>query len=504
MEDLRMNLRLYRKLAVCSACMIAVASHAEVRVPALIGDHMVIQRDQPVHVWGNADPDESITVSFRGESASTKPDEYGRWTVYLPPVKSGGPFEMDIRGTTTIHVKDILVGDIWLGSGQSNMGFNTARVDHAQAELAGADQPRIRLFHVQWRSSDYPLDDTPGAKWEVCSPESVKDFSAVAYFFGRKIQQDQNVPMGLVHSAYGGPAEAWTSLRALGQDASLMPLLEARAKLTEDETALVLRDNIWQHRSDLAKAAGTPVPQAPPPRAGLALFGPANLFNAMIAPLTPMRIRGVIWYQGESSSDPVRAPYYERVLQTLIADWRAHWGEGDIPFVVVQLANFGGGDPNAWALVRNAQLRSVSIRNVGLVVTNDVGNPDDVHPTNKQEVGARAALAARAIAYGELVKYSGPLFATATLMRNRVRLTFDHADGGLVFRDHRPNDFEIAGSDGAFTSAEVHVEGDEVFLSNPNVACPVKVRYGGYHGLPGDFYNGEGFPAAAFIADITK
>jgi sialate O-acetylesterase len=228
----------------------------------------------------------------------------------------------------------------------------------------------------------------------------------------------------------------------------------------------------------------------------------------MIAPLTPMRIRGVIWYQGESSSDPARAPYYERSLQTLIADWRAHWGEGDIPFVVVQLANFAGGDPNAWALVRNAQLRAVSIRNVGLAVTNDIGNPgitdDAVHPRNKQDVGARAALVARAIAYGEPVKYSGPLFTAAMLIQNRVRITFDHTDGGLVFRDHRPNDFEIAGSDGVFMPAEVSVEGNEVFLSNANVATPVKVRYGGYHGLPGVLYNGDGLPAAAFIADISN
>jgi len=499
-----MKLTLYGGLAVFFTYAIAVTSQAEVRVPTLIGDHMVIQRDQPVHVWGNADPDEAITVSFHGESATTKPDEYGRWGIFLPAVAAGGPYEMEVRGTNTIQIKDILVGDIWVGSGQSNMGFNVARVDHAQKELADANQFKIRLFHVQQKSSDYPLDDAPAASWEVCSPESIKDFSAVLYFFGRKIQEDQKVPIGLVHSAFGGPAEAWTSLRALGQDASLMPLFEARAKLTEDETALVLRDNIWQHRSDVAKAAGKPIPPAPPPRAGLALFGPANLFNAMIAPLTPMRIRGVIWYQGESSSDPVRAPYYERVLQTLIADWRAHWGEGDIPFVVVQLANFGGGDPNAWGLVRNAQLRSVSIRNVGLAVTNDIGNPDDVHPTNKQDVGARVALVARAIAYREPVKHSGPLFTTATLLQGRVRVTFDHTDGGLVFRDHRPNDFEIAGPDGGFLPAEVKVEGQEIYLSNSKVTRPVKVRYGGYHGLPGVLYNGEGLPAAAFIAEITN
>lgn len=499
-----MKSNLFGVPAVFLACLISVNSQAEVRVPTLIGDHMVIQRDQPIHIWGNADPGESIIVSFHGETASAKPDTYGRWSVYLSPIEAGGPYDMEIRGTNTIHITDILVGDVWVASGQSNMGFNVARVDHAPAELAAAAHPKIRLFHVQQKVSDYPLDDAPGASWEVCSPDTVKDFSAVAYFFGRKIEEDQKVPIGLVHSAFGGSAEAWTSLETLGRDASLMPLFEARAKLTEDETAQVLRDNIWQNLSAKAKAAGNPIPQPPPPRAPFGLFGPGNLFNAMIGPLTPMRIRGVIWYQGESSADPVRAPYYERGLQTLIADWRAHWGEGDIPFVVVQLANFGGGDPNAWALVRNAQLRSVSIRNVGLAVTNDVGNPDDVHPTNKQDVGARVALVARAIAYGEAVKYSGPLFTTATLIQNRVRLTFDHTHGGLVFRDHRPNDFEIAGADGVFMPAEVHVEGNEVFLSNPNLATPMKVRYGGYHGLPGVLYNGDGLPAAAFIADIIN
>jgi sialate O-acetylesterase len=502
-----MKLVFYGVSAVFIACLSAVGLMAEVRVPTLIGDHMVIQRDQPVHIWGNADPNESISISFRGESANTRPDEYGRWSVYLPPVSAGGPYELEIRGTNTIVIKDVLVGDVWLASGQSNMGFNVARVNHAQEELAAANHPRIRLFHVQQKVSDYPLDDAPGASWEVCSPETVKDFSAVAYFFGRAIEEDQKVPIGLVHSAFGGSAEAWISLQALDRDASLMPLFDVRAKLAEDETALVLRDTIWQHLSDEAKAEGKPVPPPPPPRAPFGLFGPGNLFNAMIAPLTPMRIRGVIWYQGESSSDPVRAPYYERCLQTLIADWRAHWGEGDIPFVVVQLPNFGGGDPNAWALVRNAQLRSVSIRNVGVAVTNDLGNPgttdDAVHPHNKQDVGTRVALVARAIAYGEPVKYSGPLFTTATLIQNRVRLTFDHTDGGLVLRDHRPNDFEIAGSDGVFVPAEVTVESNELFLSNAYLTAPVKVRYGGYHGLPGTLFNGNGLPAAAFLADIT-
>jgi sialate O-acetylesterase len=282
-----------------------------------------------------------------------------------------------------------------------------------------------------------------------------------------------------------------------------MPLFEARAQLTEDETSLVLRDNIWRHLASVAKATGNPLPPPPPPRAGLALFGPANLYNAMIAPLTPMRIRGVIWYQGESSADPVRAPYYHRLLQTLIEDWRTHWAEGDIPFIVVQLANFGGGDPNAWALVRNAQLESVAIRNVGLAVTNDIGNPADIHPTDKQDVGARVALAARAIAYGEPVKYSGPLLSTATLIQDRVCLTFDGTHGGLILRNERPNDFEIAGSNGTFMPATVTIQANEIFLSNSQVEIPVRVRYGGYRGLPGTLFNGDGLPAAAFIAIIA-
>jgi sialate O-acetylesterase len=478
-----------------------VDAHAAVRVPTLIANHMVIQRDLPVHLWGNADPGEVIVAVFQGASARTAPDEYGRWSLYLPAAKVGGPYDLEIRGTNTIQIRDILVGDIWVGSGQSNMGFNVGRVSNAAAELAAADQPRIRLFHVQQTASDYPVDDAPTATWTVCTPESVKDFSAVAYFFARKIQDDQKVPIGLVEAAFGGPAEAWTSLKALSADASLMPLFQARAKLTEEETALVLRDKIWQSRTDEAKVAGKPLPPPPPPRAGLALFGPANLFNGMIAPLTSMPIRGVIWYQGESSSDPMRAPFYGRVFQTLIADWRARWGEGDFPFLFAQLANFKGADPVPWGLVRNGQLSALSVRNTAMAVTNDIGNPDDIHPTNKQDVGARLALAARALAYGEKIEYSGPLYRSLILENGKLRVWFDHAASGLAFHSKEPKDVEIAGSDGMFVPAEVKIEGDSLLLSSPQVAIPRHVRYGWSDGRPGDLYNGEGLPASPFISN---
>jgi sialate O-acetylesterase len=495
-----MRLRLYALLAVLVAsCISPVTGYAEVTLPALIADHMVIQRDQPVHVWGYANPGEVVRALFQGASANSTADEYGRWSIYLPAAKVGGPYDLEIRGTNTIHIKDVLVGDIWVASGQSNMGYNVARVANFESELAAANQPKIRLFHVQQGYSDYPLDDAKATPWAVCTPESVKDFSAVAYFFARKIQDDQKVPIGLVEAAFGGPADAWTSLKALSADASLMPLFQARARLTERETLDVLRDKLVQRLTDEAKAAGKPLPAPAPPRAGLGLFGPANIFNAMIAPLTPMRIRGVIWYQGESSSDPMRAPYYARVFQTLIADWRSHWGEGDFPFIYAQLANFKGADPVAWGLVRNAQLETLSVRNTGMAVTNDIGNPDDIHPTNKQDVGARLALAARAVAYGEKTEYSGPLYRSATPEQGVLRVKFDHAAGGLVFHSEATKQFEIAGADEKFFAANVKIEGDSLLLTSPQVPAPEHVRYDWSGGLPGDLYNGEGLPAAVFV-----
>lgn len=383
-----MKVRGFGAVAVLVAGCLGVVStgNAEVSVPALIADQMVIQRALPVHVWGKADPGEAVVVTFQGMSARTLADDYGRWSVYLPVAKVGGPYDLEIVGSNTIRVRDVLVGDVWVGSGQSNMGFTTNRVTNAAAELAAANQPTIRLFHVPQSASEYPLDDVK-ASWAVCTPESVKSFSAVAYFFGRKIQEDQKVPIGLIDADFGGPAEAWTSMRALGADASLMPLFHAWAVRMEEETADVARDRMVQRLTEAAKAAGKPLPPPAPPRAGLALFGPDNLFNAMIAPLTAFRIRGVIWYQGESSSDSMRAPLYGRVFQTLIADWRAHWGEGDFPFLLVQLANFGGADPSPWGMVRNAQLQTLSMRNTGMAVANDIGNPHDIHPRTSRTSG---------------------------------------------------------------------------------------------------------------------
>jgi sialate O-acetylesterase len=462
---------------------------------------MVVQRGMPVHLWGNADPHETVTARFQGTTATVTTDEFGLWSLYLPTAKVGGPYVIDVIGTNAIRIQDVLVGDIWLASGQSNMEFYLKDVQNSQAEIPGAQQPRIRLLQMQHATSDYPLDRASTSSWKVCTPDNIKEFSAVAYFFARKIQEDQSVPIGMVESAWGGtPVEAWTSLQAISADGSLMPILRLWARMAEAEPSALLKDEKTQRDFDAAKAMGK---NADPPswRNGFRAWGPGYLFNAMIAPLTRMPICGVIWYQGESNTDSVRSPLYAQAFQTLIADWRERWGEGDFPFLFVQLADFVKSDTDSWATVRNAQLQTLSVRNTAMVVTNDIGNPENVHPTNKQDVGARLALAARAVAYGETIEYSGPLFRSATPGQGYIRVSFDHISGGLILRARGTTGFEIAGSDGRFVPAQARVEGDSLVLSTPEVQAPEHVRCGWSKNQECNLYNGAGLPSAPFISN---
>jgi len=471
---------------------------AEVKLPAVIASHMVVQRDRPVHVWGNAAPDEAISVSFRGETRATTADSLGRWSVNLSPGAAGGPFEMGIRGENTIALTDILVGDVWLASGQSNMEFALKDAANAQVELAAANRPRIRLFHVKRAYSDYPLEDVSAEPWVACSPESVTDFSAVAYFFGKDIQEHENVPIGLIEASWGGtPAEAWTSLGALSANASFMPLLAAYSKMTDKESAWSTERARQQHEIEVAKAAGKEPPHFPW-HPELKSWAPASDYNGMIAPLTRFPIRGVIWYQGESNTDPARAPLYESLLRTLIQDWRQQWGEGDSPFLIVQLANFKTESEGMWPEVRDAQRRALALRNTGMAVTIDMGDPVNIHPTNKQDVGHRLALAARAIIYGEKVEYSGPLYRQATREDHTLRIWFDHATDGLVAEGPVLKGFEIAGADHKFVPADAYVDGQTVVASNSQVPSPEYVRYDWDSSPEGNLYNDDGLPASPF------
>jgi len=482
---------------------LAISVRADVTLPALLADHMVVQRGLPVHVWGMAAPHEAVAVTFRGETKSATADDDGRWSVYLSPGEAGGPFPLSIKATNTIVLNDILVGDVWVASGQSNMEFGMKGVTNAEAEIAAAQYPKIRMFMVKHKPADYPLENVESKGWAACTPETVADSSAVAYFFARNVQQRLGVPIGLVESSWGGTAaESWTSLHSLSADASLMPVFAARAKTLDTESTTVLHqqkeEREFQQALAQAKAEGKPLPWRPW-HPDFAAWAPAALFNGMIAPLTPFAIRGVIWYQGEANASPDRAFLYARLFQTMIRDWRKAWGEGDFPFLFVQIANWNTEPGELWPEVRNAQRQALALKNTGMAVTIDIGDPVDIHPKNKQDVGLRLALAARAIAFGEKVEWSGPLYRQITQEEHALRVWFDHA-GGLVAKGAELTGFEIAGADGKYSAADAKIDGASVIISSPAVPTPVSVRYGWAANPSCNLFNKEGLPASPFQA----
>jgi len=465
---------------------LAALAQAEIHLPSVLAEHMVLQRGMPVRIWGSASANEAVTVTFRGESATTAVDDIGRWQVNLKPSAAGGPFPLEIRGTNRILFSDVLVGDIWLASGQSNMEFPVKNVIHAESELARASHPQIRLFHVAQTAADYPRGDAPAKTWAQCDRESVNGFSAVAYFFAVDLQKTQQVPIGMIEADWGGtPVESWTSLRALAADASLMPVFAARAESAERQAATVLT---WK-KEDSAK-------QQRPWHPDFAAWGPGALYNGMIAPLIPYRIKGVLWYQGESNAGVDRVGTYRRQFETMIRDWRERWGESEMPFYFVQLANF---ITNAkWPELREAQRETLELVNTGMAVAIDIGDPSDIHPKNKQEVGRRLALIARARSYGENIEYSGPVFREAARDGSQLRLWFDHASGLEGTKG-----FEIAGADRKFVPATARIEGETVVLSSDAVPVPLHARYAWANNPECDFRNSAALPASSFTGSSS-
>jgi sialate O-acetylesterase len=321
----------------------------------------------------------------------------------------------------------------------------------------------------------------------------------VGWYFAREIERREHVPVGVIDSTWGGTvAETWTRMAALGENAALAPLFVSWGKMTEHEMDAQLEEKDEQRQREEAKAQGKPEPQFPwHPQ--LASWGPGELYNGMIAPLTPFPIRGVIWYQGESNSALARAPLYERVFSTLIEDWRRQWGVGDFPFLYVQISNFKSGPGEDWAVLREQQVRTLELRNTAMAVSIDIGNPDDVHPTDKLDVGLRLARAARALSYGEAIEYSGPIFRQATPEGSAIRVWFDHAKG-LTARDGSVTGFEVAGADGRFFPATAWIEGATVVAMSESVAEPVLVRYGWANSPQCNLFNGEGLPASPFAS----
>jgi sialate O-acetylesterase len=486
---------------IASLCVLSLSSYADVTVPALLADHMVVQRGLPVHVWGMAAPQESVSVAFRGETKTGTADDNGRWSINLSPGEAGGPFELSIKAANAIVLHDILVGDVWVASGQSNMEFPMTGLVNAQTEIAAAQYPKIRLFLVKHKPADYPLENVESKGWAACTPETAADSSAVAYFFARNLQQKLSVPIGLIESSWGGTAaESWTSLHTLGADAALMPVFSARSKMVDEQSTNVLRqqreDVEFQKAVAQAKADGKPLPW-PQWHPDFAAWAPAALYNGMIAPLTPFAIRGVIWYQGEANASPDRASLYARLFQTMIRDWRNSWGEGDFPFLFVQIANWNTEPGELWPEVRNAQRQALALRNTGMAVTIDIGDPNDIHPKNKQDVGLRLSLAARAITYGEKIEWSGPLYRQITQEEHALRVWFDHANG-LMAKGTTVTGFELAGADGKYSAADAKIEGTSVVVSSAAVPAPVSVRYGWAPNPNCNLFNKEGLPASPF------
>ncbi|HEX8116424.1 MAG TPA: sialate O-acetylesterase [Pyrinomonadaceae bacterium] len=653
-----------RTLALTASLLLLILAHAAragVRVPSVIGDNMVLQQGRKVRVWGWAEPGERVTVTFRGEKSSATADVRGRWEVYVGPHKAGGPFELTVAGRNTLTFKNVLVGEVWVCSGQSNMEWSLVNAQDGAREAAAASYPFIHLFTVTKRTSDKPLEDVEG-HWVVTTPKEAAQFSAVGYFFGRELHKRLNVPVGLIHTSWGGtPAEAWTSRAVLASDPTLKPILErydrqltdlprlqreyeaaqaewARKYMTEDagnkgepegyakpaydaaawksmrlpqfwETAGLDVDGVVWFRREVevpaawvgkeltlklgaiddfdttyfngervgstgadtpnawmalreyrvpgslvragrntvavrvydrmggggfgggemslapvgaAKADAVPLdgewsykeeatvpsrridwgsqPQAP---------GPANqnspvvLYNAMLAPLTPYAIRGAIWYQGESNAG--RAYQYRVLFPAMIRDWRVAWGEGDFPFYFVQLANWKARPHDSvdseWAELREAQTMTLKTPNTGMAVTIDIGNPDDIHPRNKLDVGLRLARWALADTYGMKLEKSGPLYDSFKVEGDRVRITFKHA-GGLKTRDGAaPAGFYVAGSDRKFVPAEARIEKGEVVVWSKDVPAPVAARYAWADNPTANLYNSDNLPASPFRTD---
>jgi sialate O-acetylesterase len=490
---------------VCVA--FSLSAGAAVRLPAIFSDHLVLQRDTKTPVWGWADPGEEVTVGIAGAQQTAKAGADGKWMVRFENLKAGGPHVLAVKAGNQIEVKDVLIGEVWLGSGQSNMAMTVSRAKDFDAEKAAAVAPEIRVFTVSSGAAPAPQDDCKG-KWVVCAPDTVGSFSATAFFFGREIHRELRVPVGLINSSVGGtPIESWIDSGAQhaspelkgffaeqSQTEAAINLDALKAKYQKDLAA-------WPEKAKQAKAEGRTPPRKPEDPAALRARkgNVGGLFNGKIAPLIPFAIRGALWYQGEANSNGFKAKYYQHQLPLLVSDWRARWGY-EFPFAWVQLPNFTKPDVG-WCVVRDAELASLKLPKTGMAVTIDVGNPKNIHPENKQAVGRRLALWALGTVYGKDVVTSGPLPAGHEIRGGEIVLKFAHTEGGLQSKGGALTGFAVAGEDRQWKEAAARIDGSSVILSSPEVPRPVAARYAWQDNPVCNLQNGAGLPASPFRTD---
>jgi sialate O-acetylesterase len=496
-------------LVVALFGLFSSSSWAAVKPHALIAENMVLQQGMKVPIWGTADDGEQVTVQFQGQEATATARE-GKWLVRLDNLKTGGPYEMTIRGSNTIHFKNVLVGEVWICSGQSNMEWPVQATQDAGKTIEQSTNPMIRLFTVAKRPASAPLKEVQGS-WAECGPNAVPGFSAVGYFFGRDLQKALQVPVGLIHTSWGGtPAEAWTSREALEAEPSLRYMAEKQDRELHDYPKALDRfaEEFGRFRNLVAKATAAghdlPSPPALPGDPARNPWGASTLYNGMIAPLVPFAIRGATWYQGESNAG--RAYEYRTLLPAMIRSWRAAWNEGDFTFLIVQLAPFTKivREPtdSDWAELREAQLSTAqTLPKTGLAVITDVGEEFDIHPRKKKPVGARLALAARALAYDQKIVYAGPTYSAMHVDGSKIVLSFKHVGSGLVARGGPLTGFAVAGPDHKFVNAQAEIQGDKVVVSSPQVAQPVAVRFGWANYPVVNLWNKAGLPASPFRTD---
>jgi sialate O-acetylesterase len=487
----------------------STALWADVKPAALFSDHMVLQQGMSVPVWGWADPGEQVTVSIAGQKQAATAGADGKWRVRLDNLKaSADPVEMTIAGKNTVTIKDVLVGEIWVGSGQSNMQMPVAKsgpfygLPNADQIIAAANFPKIRIFTAKLAMTYEPQSDVVG-QWVVCSPETAGAFSAVSYLFARNLHKELGVPVGMLTLAQGASvAEAWISRETLAADPQLKFMVDAL-----DENVKYFRAN---PRPEGVAAPLHPTPINKPRTPVRQVTDPMRdqhfatiLYNGMIAPVIPYAIKGVIWYQGESICFGTKGlNLYGYTMQTLIKDWRRHWGQGDFTFLEVQLPGQSNISNNP--RIREEQAKILALPHTGFAVTIDTGEQRNVHPVNKEPLCERLTRLALVDAYGRKIEDYGPRYASMKVEGNAIRVTFTHAGGGLVAKGGPLKGFQIAGEDKKWVDAQARIDGDSVVVSSDQVTAPVAVRYAFYdypEGIGCNLCNAADLPAAPFRSD---
>ena len=489
--------------------LVPSALTADVQLPAVFSSNMVLQRETPLPIWGTADPGERVYVTLGAQRAQALTDAHGSWLVTLEPMKAGGPFTLIVSGQTAIERHNVLIGEVWICSGQSNMEWHVRNSANPEEEIAASDDSQLRLLTVPRRVAAAPQKEFE-SKWVTCSPETIPTFSAVAYYFGRVLRRRLGVPVGLINTSYGGtPAEAWSTSETIAETSELEPLRQRWKQLYADYPKAYekyqLELTTWEEKKRAATQEGKKPPRRPRRPLGPGhSHQPSGLYNGMVAPLLPYAMRGAIWYQGESNAS--RAYEYRALFPAMISGWRKAWGQGDFPFYFVQLANFRDvqEDPveSTWAELREAQLMTMSLPNTAMAVIIDIGEAKDIHPKNKQDVGRRLALAALARDYGHNHEHSGPIYCSHEVEDGKIRLSFEHVGSGLETRGGEPlRGFTIAGADRNYVWAKARIDGGQIVVWSDEVAEPVHVRYAWADNPICNLFNKEALPATPFRTD---